>query len=39
MGALEKSMLGASRVALAEAFLRRVYGDVIADQYAQRHRR
>jgi hypothetical protein len=39
MAAIEKSMPGASREALAEAFLRRVYGDAIAARYAQRHPR
>jgi hypothetical protein len=39
MADLERSMPGATWEALAEAFLRRVYGDVIADRWAKRHRR
>ena len=34
---IERQHPGASRRDLAVAFLRRVYGDVIADKFAARH--
>lgn len=36
MADVERSLPGAPRHVVAEAFLRRVYGDEIADQYARR---
>lgn len=38
MAEVQRAMPGATREALAEAFLRRVYGDTIADAWARRHR-
>lgn len=38
MAEVERSMPGATKDELAIAFLRRVYGDVIADRFAARRR-
>jgi len=38
MAEIERSMPGATKDELAIAFLRRVYGDVIADRFAARRR-